>query len=98
MKPLPLKPMPSRLFVICRFKILQENIGSGEWGIGKGVGRNDLLDSPFPTPRYRFSHIFILRGTRSDASCWTKCPAFGIVTSVRSLSSHSQVLLSAPGS
>src|SRR5262245_5233838 len=47
---------------------------------------------------YRFSHILIERVTMSDASCWTKCPALGIVTSVRSLSSHSQVLLSAPGS
>ena len=37
------------------------------------------------------SHHFIVDVTRSAASCWTKCPAPGIVTSVRSFSSQSQV-------
>ena len=36
--------------------------------------------------------------TMSAASCWTKWPAPGMVTSVRSLSIHFQVSLSAPGS
>ena len=51
-----------------------------EWGIGNGVGRNHLLDSPFPTPHYRFNHIFATnraatRCAPSSKSSWSKCPA-----------------------
>src|SRR5262249_24490608 len=44
------------------------------------------------------SQAFMVRDTRSAASCCTQCPALGTVTSVRALSSHCQVSLSAPGS
>ena len=40
---------------------------------------------------HRASHIFIVRETKSAASCWTKCPAPGIVTSVKSFSNQFQV-------
>ena len=46
---------------------------------------------------HRASQPTIVRVTRSAASCWTKWPAPGIVTKVRSLSSQFQVSLSAPG-
>ena len=41
--------------------------------------------------------LTIVRVTRSAASCWTKWPAPGIVTRVRSLSTQFQVSLSAAG-
>lgn len=52
---------------------------------------------PLPRP-YRASHIRIDRVTKSAASCCTKCPAPGTVTSVKSLSSHSHVLFNAGAS
>ncbi len=47
---------------------------------------------------YRPSHARIERDTRSAASCWTKCPARGTVTRVRSASIQSQVPESADDS
>ncbi len=41
------------------------------------------------------SHHFIVVVTRSAASCWTKWPAPGTVTSVRSFATQSQVSVSA---
>ena len=39
----------------------------------------------------------MLRVTRSAASCWTKWPAWRMVSKVQSFSSHSQVLFKPPG-
>ena len=56
------------------------------------------LEPPIASVAHRFSQSAMIRVTLSAASCWTKWPAFGIVTSVSSLSIQFQVSLSAPGS
>src|SRR5262245_57083527 len=71
----------------------------------KGVCQQELLPTRRPAPPGQVergqsarSQRSIVLLTTSVASRWTKWPAFGTVTSVRSFSSHFQVSLSAPGS